>query len=417
MKQKYAEKGQALVLIAFGAVALFALAALAIDGSRVYSDKRHAQNAADTAAFAGALSKAKGDNYATYTAAAWARATSNGYDNNGTSNTVEVNLCSDPAIAASPCLGLPAGAIADHYIRVRIISTIPTTFARILGRQTVTSAAEAVVHVIPPEPDQMFDGNAVVSLATDECRAITYQGNAETTVSGGGLFVMSTCPDAAFFNHSSAAELHAPSVCAVGGVDYNPDAMDVPSIAAGCEPPPGIIEPDPQCSGTATWSGNVMSPGTYSGQGQFPPNSVDTLLPGTYCVDGDFRVNGGATLTGHGVTIRMDEGVIDWGGAGNAGEIHLTAPTSGDNNGLLIYMPSATNCSTIKLNGNSYSEITGSILAPCSDITVNGTGASGINGQIIGYTVDLGGTSGSNIHYEDSLNFDALTLPILESTQ
>jgi len=52
---KASEKGQALILIALAAIGLFAFTALAIDGSRVYSDKRHAQNAADTAALAGAL--------------------------------------------------------------------------------------------------------------------------------------------------------------------------------------------------------------------------------------------------------------------------------------------------------------------------------------------------------------------------
>lgn len=37
-------RGQALVLIALAAVGLFAFAALAIDGSAVFSDRRHAQN-------------------------------------------------------------------------------------------------------------------------------------------------------------------------------------------------------------------------------------------------------------------------------------------------------------------------------------------------------------------------------------
>lgn len=415
MKRKYTETGQALVLIAFAAVALFGFAALAIDGSRVYSDRRHAQNAADTAALAGALSKAKGDNYATYTAAAWVRASSNGYDNNGTTNTVFVNDCSDTGIV---CQGLPVGAVAEDYIRVQIVSTIPTTFARVLGRQTVTSVVEAVVHTVPSVPDEMFAGHAVVGLAPTECPGIKFQGNAETTVTGGGLFTMSNCSSAAFFNNSGSAQLTAPSICAVGNIPPGqPGVTNVPSVQSGCEPPPGIIEPDPTCSGAATWdeSTGVMTPGSYSGH--FPPNRIHTLLPGTYCVDGDFRVNGGAILTGVGVTIRMDGGGIDWGGAGNAGEIHLSAPTSPPNNGLLIYMPSATNCSTIKLNGNSASTVTGSILAPCSNITVNGTGDSGINGQLIGYTVDLGGTNVTNIHYQNSLNFDALTLPILESTQ
>ena len=52
---KASEKGQSLVLIAFAAIALFAFAALAIDGSAIFSDRRHAQNAADTAALDAAL--------------------------------------------------------------------------------------------------------------------------------------------------------------------------------------------------------------------------------------------------------------------------------------------------------------------------------------------------------------------------
>src|ERR1043166_5008772 len=56
MKRSF-ERGQALVLIALAAIGLFAIAGLAIDGSAKYSDRRHAQNAADTAALAGAYAK------------------------------------------------------------------------------------------------------------------------------------------------------------------------------------------------------------------------------------------------------------------------------------------------------------------------------------------------------------------------
>ena len=42
------QRGQALVMIALAAIGLFAFAALAIDGSTIFSDRRHAQNAADT---------------------------------------------------------------------------------------------------------------------------------------------------------------------------------------------------------------------------------------------------------------------------------------------------------------------------------------------------------------------------------
>ena len=101
MKSLKSERGQALLLIALGAVVLFGFAALAIDSSRVYEDKRHAQNAADTSALAAALAKIRQQNYTT---AALTRAAANGYDNNGTTNTVTVNLCSESGIT---CDGIP----------------------------------------------------------------------------------------------------------------------------------------------------------------------------------------------------------------------------------------------------------------------------------------------------------------------
>jgi uncharacterized membrane protein len=50
-----AEKGQAIVLFALAVVGLVAITALAIDTSNVYSERRHAQTAADNASLAGAL--------------------------------------------------------------------------------------------------------------------------------------------------------------------------------------------------------------------------------------------------------------------------------------------------------------------------------------------------------------------------
>src|SRR5258705_13459829 len=51
------ERGQALILIALAAIGLFGIAGLVIDGGAKFSDRRHAQNAADTASLAAALAK------------------------------------------------------------------------------------------------------------------------------------------------------------------------------------------------------------------------------------------------------------------------------------------------------------------------------------------------------------------------
>ena len=59
MKPRLQERGQALIMIALAVVGMFGFSALAIDGSRVFSDRRHAQNAADTAALAAALARVR----------------------------------------------------------------------------------------------------------------------------------------------------------------------------------------------------------------------------------------------------------------------------------------------------------------------------------------------------------------------
>ncbi|MGB7874939.1 MAG: pilus assembly protein TadG-related protein, partial [Anaerolineales bacterium] len=51
------ERGQVLVIIAIAIIGLVGITGLAIDGSIILEDRRHAQNAADTAALAGALAK------------------------------------------------------------------------------------------------------------------------------------------------------------------------------------------------------------------------------------------------------------------------------------------------------------------------------------------------------------------------
>ena len=58
MKNIKSERGQALIIFALAAIGLFGIVGLAIDGSAKFSDRRHAQNAADTAALAAALAKA-----------------------------------------------------------------------------------------------------------------------------------------------------------------------------------------------------------------------------------------------------------------------------------------------------------------------------------------------------------------------
>jgi len=406
--QHSSERGQVLVIIALAMFGLIGMTGLAIDGSRAYSDRRHAQNAADTAALAAALAYVRTPG-GSWTDVGYLRAASNGYDNNGVSNIVEVVY---PPDERSDYAGDP------EYMQVVITSHLDTLFGRLVGIDKVTNTVQAVVKVDPSVPTELYDGNAVVGLSPHDCKAIKYQGNANTTVTGGGLFVNSDCPSAAFFNNSSSASLSAPSLTVVGDEQHKDGALNVGTITENAAdramsyPPNEYIKPNPDCDIDASVDGETMKSGNWSGT--FPPAHVKYLESGFYCINsGDFKLNAGDYLEGHNVLIFVATGKVTWNGGAT---VKLYAPETEPYKGLLLYLP-VTNNSPVVINGNSDSEFEGTILAPASQITVNGTGDAGMIGQIIGYTVDLGGTSGINIHYDDEKVLHLLSSPSLELKQ
>jgi len=397
------ERGQVLVLIVLAIFGLFGMTGLAIDGSRAYSDRRQAQNAADTAALAAALAyvRTPGEDW---TAVGYARANSNGFDDNETTNFVDVYH--------PPIQGPYAGS--TDYVQVIITSHLETLFGRVIGIEQVTNTVQAVARVDPSVPSKLYDGNAVVGLAPHVCKAVKWQGNANTTITGGGIFVNSDCPDGAFFNQSGSADLTAPSITAVGDVRDSGD-LNVSTITENSQdrakayPPREYILPNPECEEDATPDGETLSPGNWSGT--FPPAGVRYLESGVYCInDGDFRLNStGDYLEGHNVFIWVDKGEVRL----NGGTIKLDGPNTGPYEGFVIYLP-ITNSNPVFINGNSESGFEGTILAPASPIEIKGTGDAGITGQVIGYTVDLAGTSGVKIHYDDTKVWHALTSPSIE---
>ncbi len=408
MKYNKSEKGQAIILIVVAILGLLALTALAVDGGMAYSERRQAQNAADSAALDAGLAKVRGGDLI---AEGRARAASNGFDNNGTDNTVTIN--NPPLTGCNGQLSQYAGN--DEYIQVIIRTVTETYFGGVVGVNEVDNCVDAVARARPPINAPMALGNAIVALSETECKALTYQGNSNVTVTGGGLFANSDCAgggnQSAFFNNSSSASLSAPCVQAVGAITYKPGALDLDCGApqSSAAPLPPIVYPNPVCTGNATKSGNVLSPGNYSGT--FPPSGVDQLQSGIYCVSGEFRMNASDTLNGSDVLIVMESGGVSWNGGAT---LNLSAPTSGPFAGLLLFAPES-NSDAIKINGNSASTFTGSILAPSANITINGSGgASGLNCQIIGGTVDLGGTNDTTINYNAAQNYNPPTNPIVE---
>jgi len=382
------ERGQALILIALAAIGLFGFAALAIDGSAAFSDHTHAQNAADTAALAAALTRIRGGDWVQ---TGLARAGTNGYRNDGQSNTVHVHC--------PPEYGPYAGN--NEYMEVVIESNVKTTFARVVGIDQVNNVVTAVAHVKPPTRAPLYSGAAMVALKPDGRGAFRSHGTNATSVIGSGIFVNSN--DSCAFEQVGNSEIDTlAGIQIVGQACLHGSVSPADAITPGAAPvpyPPVNLPPEPSCAQDAVQTGNMLSSGNWSGN--FPPGGVTLLQPGIYCVDGMFMVNAHDKLTGDGVLIYMRSGNVHWDGKA---QINLTAPTSGPYAGLLIYMPMSNEEGMI-INGNSDSSFVGTFLAPASDIQVNGTsGVNGYHSQIVGYTIDLIGTADMLVEYNQNEN-------------
>ena len=148
------------------------------------------------------------------------------------------------------------------------------------------------------------------------------------------------------------------------------------------------------CTGTATKTGSSLSPGNFTGT--FPPAGVQTLQAGTYCVNGDFTLNGGAKLTGNGVTIVLNTGGIKWNGSM---ELTLTPPTSGPYKGLTIYAP-PSNTSQMTMNGSANVILKGTMLAQNAPCDFVGSGQiQKVTLQMICYTWQMNGSAQAEIEY------------------
>jgi Flp pilus assembly protein TadG len=412
MERKQHEKGQALILIALAAVGLFAFAALAIDGSRLYSDKRHAQNSADTAAMAAALAHGRGSDVTT---AALERALSNGYDDNGTTNDVTVTVVDSPA-------GVCPANTEGKDITVDIVSTIDTTFARVLGRQTVTTAVTATSRTCGSYLGPPFDGNAIVALAPSG-KGYDGTGTPNWYISGGGIFSNSSSSNAAYCN--GAAEIHAPSVTVVGTTDLGCHVVDIPTStpnapAYSAAAIAGFLPRQPACNGIATQSGGQWSPQAGADGSRMPyfPDGGD-FAPGIYCFSDDPAPISNA-ITGTGVMFYASHPNFSLKFAGNGASITASAQTSGEYAGILFYIAPQFDANgnliqtqQLDLRGNGVGDVTGTIWAPSANVTMFGNSGTGaFNSQIIAYTVDSGGTANINISFNPNDNH-TLALPII----
>jgi hypothetical protein len=123
-----------------------------------------------------------------------------------------------------------------------------------------------------------------------------------------------------------------------------------------------------------------------------------TLNPGIYYLEDDLSIQGGATLSGTGVTLVFTSGNGTKYGSANISSnatVNLTAPTAGATAGIVVFGDrSAPSDTSFKFNGGSTQYLGGAIYVPSASIDYAGSAAASTNcTQIIGYTVTFSGNS------------------------
>ncbi len=444
MKALRFESAQTLIFIAVGLVALVGLTALSIDGGSVYADRRHAQNAADTAALAAALSKVNGE---VWKPVGLERANSNGYDDTDTSaattsptSNIEIYSCDEAgASCASPYAG------KSEYVQVIIRARVKTYFAPIVGISELANRVVAIARARPAEVKPWFDGNAVVSLMPGcppngwPSDPFTLSGDSTSIVGGSGVFVNSTCNNAITQNGTASLTVNDGfNICSNGQpnlANYALGSITPPPVACNQTmpyPPDTLIQmPDQSILLSCDLEGNGditlisanprvwrATPGKYyDGFPSVSPSGKLLLEKGIYCImDGDFDLHSSWEITtdlnnnnqndpSEGVLIYVHSGSVTFNGSSS---LEISAMYSSDVpaalRGILIYLP-LSNDSKVTLNGSSGTTFTGTILAPSSLIELTGNNTSySVNSQLVGYSVKTSGTAAIQIYYDQTLN-------------
>jgi Flp pilus assembly protein TadG len=406
MPEKRQERGQALILIVFGIVAIISLVGLALDGAHAFADRRQAQNAVDAAAMAAAIARVSQQNFRD---AAIYQIKNNGFLNDGVNSNLEVYQ--PPMDGNYSCQVRPTDC--KNFIQVKLTSKINTWFAPVVGVSSITNQVSAVAQANSSIREPFYDGSAIVALSETNCRAVEFTGNSTTVITGSGIFVNSNCnnqpvtnPQKAFYSDGNGF-VQAPWIKVVGGAHFSSNSLNLERpLVTGAVPVLDIKSeydlPAPICGAGGMvdpLNPTVALPGAYD---DFPPDGVKSMEPGVYCV-GNLKIHddlvGGDILFVLSGGVRMD---------GNA-YISLKAKTEGDFAGLLMYMP-PSHQQQITIDGNSGSEFSGLILAPSSHITIQGTGKPGrFSTQIIGDTVTFSGNSNMQIDYNEDTIYKPTT--------
>jgi Flp pilus assembly protein TadG len=402
--QRLSRRGTVAVLTAVCLVAIMAVLAIALDGGTLLAERRHAQAGADAAAYAAACDLF--DNFwtnnghdpnGTAAASALSTAKANGFNNDGTTSVVTVNI--------PPKSGDYTGQWG--YAEVIVYSYQTRSFSNIFASGPIPVQARAVAVGMPIAADV-----GILVLDPTGKGALNAQGGGVTTVSGTPIVVDSNNADAAI--GGGGGTLKADEFDITGGYTTTGGATFSGPIYTGRPPMPDPLAdlpvPDPstmtlQSNNKTQYSqgSQTLSPGVYKGGISVSGTGSLTLLPGIYYMDGGgFSFSGQGSLLGNGVMIYNAPRNGNSGGISVSGQgsMILTAPTTGPYAGVTFFQDRTSTVTGNVQGAGGATSITGTFYFAGALLNISGNGGvANIGSQYISYDLKLGGNGGININW------------------
>lgn len=396
------ERGQAMVLIVLAIVAMVGFMGLAIDGGRVYSERRTAQNAADAAAYAAAMAAVAGQD--PFEAGLDQAAANNYLDSDESANSGQPV---DVIVNNPPQSGSYAGN--SEYYEVIIRTSVDSSFMKMIAINELAVQATSVVHA--RGIDSISAGNVVHALNLDG-NGIEFKGNVNVYVEGGNIM-----SNSAIDQDGGSGDILVEG----GGILYvdgdtdkwkgsvSPTPVKVPNpmfVAQVPQPDCGTIYREIPRSNQGK---KIYSPGIY--QNRLMINAHDDIVfePGIYCFMDGIHDNGNSTATGNGVTFFLMGGDLQFNGSSEVKLVRpndLTDPSGNQWGGMLLYVPPSNADAVIDITGNNETLFSGTILAPEGYCRIGGTSQDlGVDANIICHDILFHGTPDVHINYVTNQNF------------
>jgi len=371
--------GNVAIIAALSMPMLVGFCGLGVDTAYWYYQQRQLQGAADIAAFDAATALNAGSDSSTAVAQAKSAAAANGWISANGSITVN-----NPPTSGSH--------ETSNSVEVILTDTVPQYFSGLFYSSTVTIQVRAVgtkngSHVA-----------CVISLSSTASPGISVAGSGNLDSSNCDVISDSTTNDA--ISVSGNASLTVPCAVSVGsstmsaGITLTKCTSMTNGAPPGHDPYANVVTPSiPGACQTVSNKQTSFSPGYYCSGIHITWSNATTFAPGVYYISGgNLKIDGGANITGTGVTFYFDNGSTVQMAGGSS--VNISAPTSGTYSGIAFFGDRSDTSSAPSFGGGSGQVITGVLYFPSQNVSYAGNSASASQcTQVVGNTVSVSGNA------------------------